>query len=123
MKKIIKEIYFMFDCYINEMANNLFPKNTGLPMNIWISTKDRTKHGPRIKVQNNHSTNIQSNEFITITLEEKPRIIKKIWQKNISNDDYKLVVNFINKNRLLILDYWENKINDNNVLISRIKKV
>jgi hypothetical protein len=121
INKIFKHFVLNEDHMLYEMAN-LKTAQTGLPMNIMLSPRQHSA-GPRIKVQNNNSNNIQSkNNFITITLEADPRIIKRFGQKSISNEDFKLVVEFINKNRLVILDYWNQKI-DTSEMILRITKI
>ena len=85
-----------------EMAN-LGPKNTGIPNYvIWISSGQGVRHGPRIKVVRGVKWN--PNESATIPLTGMPRVIGDI---GITQDEFSKIVDWININRQLLLQYWD----------------
>lgn len=101
-----------------ELAN-LKTKTTSLPMNIFISTKGSSPHGPRIKVQSNYSTRTQETEFFTLTISNEPEVIGD--PKDIKIKDIELVKSFILANKRALIRYWNDEIDTAEVL-SILKK-
>jgi hypothetical protein len=100
-KKFTKKIHEM----IWAMAN-IRPEETGLPMVIWIKPKGNEKHGPRIKVQKEHGEKANEGQWVTVTIEDNPKIIGD----KLSTEDMKLVKKFINLNRDTLLQIWNDTI-------------
>jgi len=84
---------------------NLRPEQTGLPMVIWVSGKSG-KHGPRIKVSKKQGLRFDPEDTITVTVEEEPKQIGG----DLSKNKFEKVKEFINKNMIILLKYWNYKI-------------
>ena len=86
-------------------------------MAIWVSPK-MGKHGPRIKVQRKSGNKVIPNNWISITVEDEPRIIKGI----ITRKAYDQIVEFIKLNRKILVAYWEQKISTKD-FSKKLKKI
>ena len=95
---------------------NLFPKHTGLPFVIWISTCLGVPHDVLLKVA--RGENARPVEFITVGIRPKPHVING----SLSSEELQLLTNWIEVNREVIMQYWENKIDTVDAL-SRLRKV
>ena len=91
-----------------EMAANLRPADTGLPMVIWVSTRSGVPHGPRIKVAKNYGDRISGNNTFTITLEPTPRTIGNIGE--IKRRDIDSVLAFVKENHAALMRHWDEEI-------------
>jgi hypothetical protein len=94
--------------FLWEMANLTKPM-TGLPMNIYISTKDSVndRHGPRIKVMTSHGNRVIPEDLTSISISLTPID----FQGNMKPDDFSHVVKFIQMNYTALLQFWNNEIN------------
>lgn len=99
-----------------EMAN-LPSEDTGLPMNIYISDNSGIKHGPRIKVQTNHSPKFRKDLLVSVTIDQNPRAIGT----GLSAKDMTIITEFVRKNRTLLMQYWNKQTGIGNVMRSLIK--
>ena len=57
---------FIDEDFLYEMLNLSRRKFKKLPANIFMSARNGSKHGPRIKIQNNYAENMQSENTFTI---------------------------------------------------------
>ena len=97
--------------------SNIRPKNTGLPMIIWIKPKGNEQHGPRIKVQKEHGEKAKEGFWVSVTIEDRPKVIG-----DLSKKDEKLVKKFIKLNKEVLLDVW-NDILDPYDAINKFTKI
>lgn len=86
-----------------ELANLTKKNFKKLPANISII--GNAKHGPRIKIQQNHDEKIKSKITFSMTIPDK-EIIGDIGDLN--NKDIKYFENFIDNNKELLINYWDN---------------
>ena len=89
------------------MVASLWPRDTGLPVAIWIEERSDTpkdKQGPRIWVMT-HPGKINFQETVVVTLEEPPRPIGNLDRKYFNK-----VKEFIELNRKSLMDYWNHRI-------------
>ena len=110
--KALRKIEKIESLDLYEMSN-LVQKRTGLPMIIYISTKAFSKHGPRIKVQTNHSQKTSANSFVSISISDDPKIMAGT---GLSNKDFEIVKKFILENKKILLDFWNENIDVGDVL-------
>lgn len=99
-KEILNEDEFLF-----EMANLTRKNFKELPANLYISTKGHAKHGPRIKIQQDHDENVKASATFTMTIPNKT-IIGNTGKLN--RKDIKYFENFIDNNEKLLTEYWNN---------------
>jgi len=91
---------------LSEMAN-VTSVDSGLPMNIYVSDKSGISHGPRIKVQTNHSQTIRKDLFVSVSISDNPEIMAG---SGLSASDFKIASDFILKNKTALLQYWNMQI-------------
>ena len=83
---------------------NVLTADTGLPMVVYISQKNAA-HGPRLKVSQYMGDEMRPGEWFSMTIEDEP---KRIGERGkIRPRDIGLVVEFIELNRRLLEEYWE----------------
>ena len=98
------QIYLEDKFAIQEMAN--FRGSTfNLPVNIWIDGPREMKHGKRIKVQNNYSTNFMVGDLISLTIEDNPRLGKTAKKVQIKTKDIEIIKRWIVENKQVLLRY------------------
>jgi len=117
LKPAIKEILDATNLeFLTEMAN-LPSKKTGLPMNIYISDNSGVKHGPRIKVQTDHSPKFRKDLLVSMTIDREPKVIGR----GLSGKDEVAAREFIVRNINLLTQYWNKQISIGNVTRNLIK--
>jgi hypothetical protein len=83
----------------------LHPTHTGLPMTIWIESRGRSRHAPRIKVQTDHRPEFDLDNLAVVTVKGEPQV----KAGSLSTGDLDLVRRYIVLNRAAILDHWSGK--------------
>lgn len=108
-----------FEHFLLEMAN-LTKRMTGLPMNIYVSTKDSVhdRRGPRIKVMSTHGNSFDKNSLTSVSIAKRP----VDFHGKLSQRDFSEVVKFIQQNEKALLAFW-NKELDIGEFINVIKEV
>jgi hypothetical protein len=84
---------------------NLYPKNTGLLMTVWVGPTDHT-HAPRIKVNMAHGDRMNPTDTAVVALLPEPHLIGG----DLSGQDFKAVSAWIALNLEAILDHWHGRI-------------
>ena len=97
---------------------NLRPKNTGLPMVIWVSERGRARHAPRIKVSLRHGPKIDIEQTVSVTIEDSPKVIGG----ELGSDDYDAVRSYIARNIPVLLAYWNGEL-DTLELLDQLKPI
>ena len=92
-----------FDTYV--MAS-VSPETTGLPMAIYISSKNAGP-GPRIEVSQQYGDRLNRDEIFSVTIEDDPLVIGKPGKIRLS--DLARIRTFIQLNKEVLLKYWEQK--------------
>ena len=86
-----------------EMAN-LFPKHTGLPFVVWISSGQGVHHDVRVDVS--QSPRAIPSQMISVALRPNVQVV----QGDMTAADLALLAQWIELNRDVILRYWEGSI-------------
>ena len=94
---------------IQEMAN-FKGEEFNLPVNIWIDGPREMKHGKRIKIQNNYSTNFMLGDLISITISDNPQLAKTFNKIKIKNKDIEKVKKWIIQNKQVLEMYADGKL-------------
>ena len=101
------------DDLLTEMAMTLRPQETGLPVNIWISTKEsagkQISHAARIKAMSTHDQKTKASLTYSVTI-HPPYTIYNKNKVRIDVKDFKKVNEWIKANKDAILLYWEDEI-------------
>ena len=115
---------FLNEEQLIEMANA--PVDiTGCPCIIWIQTKSEDSgfdNIPRIKFQDNKSTNLQSDKLVPISIEDNPQILLKDYTPALKSKDINKIKEWIILNKVLLLKHWNGQITSYETF-SKCKKV
>jgi hypothetical protein len=113
MKKLIRKIIENDDIFC--MANLNKDEFPNLPVNIWVQPDDgKSKHGPRIKVQNNTSSNRQPSDTISISISKTPEI--KAGKSKLDSKIINWLFKLISDNEDLFMNHYKGQISDRKFL-------
>ena len=91
---------------------NILKDESKLDVNIFISHKGQTNHNePRVKMQNNENQKVNPNELIPVVVPQdksKPVFVPKDIKVRIKEKTFIKVIEWIELNRDLIIEYWFN---------------
>jgi hypothetical protein len=99
-----------------EMAP-MFPKNTGLPVTIWVSPRGRARHPARIKVCRRPGERMDPTDLVSVSIRPSPRAI----DGDLPPEVMQAVSAWIERNGAALMDYWEGTI-DTIELASRLRR-
>jgi hypothetical protein len=95
------------------------PRLTGLPMAVWITEKDGYQHDVRVKVSPLHGGRGSWLTAPSIAVRPVPR---EVIPGSLPTDDVTLVIRWIELNRAVILDYW-NEVIDFDEVPGRLRRL
>jgi hypothetical protein len=81
---------------------NLYPRDTGLPMTVWVSPRGRAHHDARIMVCLTPGDRMNATNTAVVAIRPRPRLINGA----LSAGDFDLVARWITRNTELLIDYW-----------------
>jgi hypothetical protein len=88
-----------------DMAN-LYPRDTGLPMTIWVSPKGRARHDVRIKVCTIPGDRMDATNTAVVAVQPRPKVL----HGELSRSDAELVSRWIDANATALIGYWEGQL-------------
>ena len=95
---------------------NLYPRRTGLPMTVWVSSRGRARQAARIKVNMTHGNRMTIGNTAIVRLQPTPRVILG----QLSAADRQAVFQSIVINEAMLIDHW-NGVIDGGDLIERLR--
>lgn len=108
--------------YYNEMTN-LYPKDTGLAMCIYVSSKDGLRHGPRIKLFDKHGACTRGTKTVTLTFDRTSNKVELIGKpEELTNQDIEKAKQWINLNKEVLIKLYDKDI-ANDKAKSMFKKI
>jgi hypothetical protein len=84
-----------------EMAN-LYPRDTGLRMTVWVSPRGNARHDVRIKVCTTPGDRMDATNTAVVALRPRPRVV----QGELVADDFAAVARWIASNEPALIGYW-----------------
>lgn len=81
---------------------NLYPRDTGLPMTIWISPRGGARHDVRVKVSPVHGNRMELEDAAVMSVRPEPKLL----HGTLSSVDETAVAAWIGLNEAVVLDYW-----------------
>ena len=90
------------DIDLFEMAN-LYPRDTGLPMTIWVSPKGKARHDVRIKVCATPGNRMDATNTAVVAVRPHPRLL----HGELPPEELDAVSRWIAINASALIDYWE----------------
>jgi hypothetical protein len=88
-----------------EMAN-LYPRETGLPMTVWVSPRGNARHDVRVKVNMTHGDQMNITNTAVVGVRPAPRVIAG----RLSPIDSQAVFHWVALNADALIAYWEGRI-------------
>ena len=88
-----------------DMAN-LYPRDTGLPMTIWVSPKGRARHDVRIKVCTTPGDRMDPTNTAVVAVRPSPRLING----ELARADVEIVARWIEANSAALVGYWDGRL-------------
>jgi hypothetical protein len=86
----------------------LLPRETGLPMAVWLTENDGYPHDVRVKVSRLHGGGGSwRHDSVSVTV--RPRV-RQIPPDSLPSDDFLAVTLWIKLNHQTIIDYWDGKL-------------
>lgn len=82
--------------------SNLYPRDTGLPMTVWIGPKARARHDVRVKVCLRHGDRMDILNTASVAVRPEPRLVRG----SLDAGDLRKVIAWIELNRDLLIDVW-----------------
>ena len=100
---VVPEIAGVTEDELFEMANVL-PEETGLTRRVWISVNVRQQHHrPRLKVEGS------DNNFYPVAIDSPVEFLAG-WAPGWSAAQFQDLQRFVEINRTILLDYWNDRI-------------
>jgi hypothetical protein len=84
-----------------EMAN-LYPRDTGLPMTIWVSPRGHARHDVRVKVSMTPGDRMDADNTATVAVRPHPRVL----HGELSPNEAASVSAWVGLNEGALVDYW-----------------
>ena len=88
-----------------EMAN-LYPRDTGLPMTIWVSPRGHARHDVRIKVCMTPGDRMDADNTATVAVPPQPRVL----HGELPPAYEEAVSTWIELNESALVEYWNGAI-------------
>ncbi len=100
------------------LMSNLRPKDTGLPMVVWISNRGNARHDVRVKVCRTPGDRITTDDLAVVGVRPTPMLI----DGSLDSASLKLVKKWIALNEATIIDYWDGELSTGE-LFQVLKKI
>ena len=100
------------------LMSNFYPRETGLPMTVWVNVKGGARHDVRVKVSPVHGQRIVLDDLIVIGVRPEPRLLHGA----LSATDFAAVSAWIKLNQEVIVDHW-NGVADTSELVRRLQRL
>jgi hypothetical protein len=88
-----------------EMAN-LYPRETGLPMTVWVSPRGNARHDVRVKVNIIHGNQMNISNTAVVGVRPTPRVLAG----RLTPSDAQAVFQWVTLNTDTLVAYWEGRI-------------
>lgn len=85
---------------------NLYPRETGLPMTVWVSPRHRARRDARVKVCRTHGDNMDPANLAVVAIRPVPRVV----HGPLAQSDFAPVAEWIRRNQATLIGYWDGTI-------------
>jgi hypothetical protein len=88
------------------LMSNLRPKDTGLPMVVWVSNRGHARHDARVKVCRTPGDRIDVDDLAVVGVRPVPTLI----EGPLDAASLKLVQQWISLNEAALIGYWNGEL-------------
>jgi hypothetical protein len=99
---LVKSRRHITDADPYEMAN-LYPRETGLPMTVWVGPRTRARHDARVEVCRSYGDNMEPTNLAVVAIRPSPRVV----HGPLAQRDFASVAAWIVLNEAVLIDYWD----------------
>ena len=96
------------------LMSNLRPKDTGLPMVVWVSHKGHARHDARVKVCRTPEDRIDVDDMAVVGVRPSPTLI----EGPLDSASLKLVQSWTRLNEAALVGYWNGDLGTGDMLQS-----
>ena len=100
------------------LMSNLRPKDTGLPMVVWVSHRGHARHDARVKVCRTHGDKLDVDDMAVVGVRPTPTLI----EGPLNGESLKLVQKWIALTEATLIGYWEGRM-DTFEMIQSLKRI
>ena len=99
------------------LMSNLYPRHTGLPFIVWVSPRGNAQHAARVKIA--LRPKMVPSEMISVTINDPIEAIGE--EGRISGRDFKLLRQWIELNREVLLQFWNGDIEETAAVLDALR--
>jgi hypothetical protein len=88
-----------------EMAN-LYPRETGLPLTVWVSPRGRARHDARVKVCMTPGDRMDTTNCAVVAIRPEPRLVAG----TLSSPVFETIARWIALNHDALIEYWDGEL-------------
>jgi hypothetical protein len=81
---------------------NLYPRDTGLPMTVWVSPRGRARHDARVTVCRTRGDNMDPTNLAVVAIRPGPRVV----HGPLAQIDFAPVAEWITLNEEALIGFW-----------------
>lgn len=100
-----------------EMAN-LYPRTTGLPMTVWVSSRGHARHDARVKVSPVPGDRMVLDDAAVVSVRPQPELL----HGDLAAQDAEAVFRWVSLNQDALIAYWDGDC-DTLELAARLQRV
>jgi hypothetical protein len=100
-QRLVKARPVKTDADTYQMAN-LYPRDTGLPMTVWVSPRARARRDARIKVCRTRGDKMDGTNLAVVAIRPVPHVV----HGPLAQSDFAPVAEWITLNEAALLGYW-----------------
>lgn len=82
---------------------NLYPRDTGLPMTVWVSPRGRARLDARVKVCRTRGDNMDPSNLAVVAIRPTPRVVPG----PLAQSDFAPVAEWITLNKDTLIGFWD----------------
>jgi hypothetical protein len=91
----------------------LAPEDTGLPMVVFLSTRDTDRNGPQVKVSREHGDRLGLDRLGSVSVSDDPRVVTGA---GLSSQDLRLVRAWVLLNKDVLFRYWNHALRTDDMM-------
>jgi hypothetical protein len=80
----------------------LYPRDTGLPMTVWVSPRGLARSDARVKVRCTPGDNMDPNNLAVVAIRPTPRVV----HGPLAQSDFAPIAEWITLNEAALLGFW-----------------
>jgi hypothetical protein len=116
-QRLVKSRPLNTDADTYEMAN-LYPRDTGLPITVWVSHRGRARHDARIRVCRTHGDRMGGTNLAVVAIRPSPRVV----HGPLAQSDFATIADWITLNRDALIEYWNGTLSTFE-LVDRLQRI